>query len=230
MKLKSYVNDFSLGIISILLYFSTSIIKYILLDIFNVSAITGPAAVIYSLANEVLLVALILLVFHKKIEKDIDDIKKNHKKYFKENFKYYLIGIAIMLISNCILIYGFENGISGNEESIRSLFGTHPIYVYISAVLFAPIAEELVFRQGIRNIILNDILFILISGFVFGGLHLIGNVSTFVDFLYIIPYSALGLAFAYILTRTNNILVTIGLHMMHNGILMAIQVMVLLFG
>lgn len=230
MKLKSYVNDFSLGIISILLYFSTSIIKYILLDIFNVSSITGPAAVIYSLANEVLLVALILLVFHKKIEKDIDDIKKNHKKYFKENFKYYLIGIAIMLISNCILIYGFENGISGNEESIRSLFGTHPIYVYISAVLFAPIAEELVFRQGIRNIIPNDILFILISGFVFGGLHLIGNVSTFVDFLYIIPYSALGLAFAYILTRTNNILVTIGLHMMHNGILMAIQVMVLLFG
>lgn len=230
MKLKSYVNDFSLGIISILLYFSTSIIKYILLDIFNVSVITGPAAVIYSLANEVLLVALILLVFHKKIEKDIEDIKKNHKKYFKENFKYYLIGIAIMLISNCILIYGFENGISGNEESIRSLFGTHPIYVYISAVLFAPIAEELVFRQGIRNIIPNDILFILISGFVFGGLHLIGNVSTFVDFLYIIPYSALGLAFAYILTRTNNILVTIGLHMMHNGILMAIQVMVLLFG
>lgn len=230
MKLKSYVNDFSLGIISILLYFSTSIIKYILLDIFNVSAITGPAAVIYSLANEVLLVALILLVFHKKIEKDIDDIKKNHKKYFKENFKYYLIGIAIMLISNCILIYGFENGISGNEESIRSLFGTHPIYVYISAVLFAPIAEELVFRQGIRNVIPNDILFILISGFVFGGLHLIGNVSTFVDFLYIIPYSALGLVFAYILTRTNNILVTIGLHMMHNGILMAIQVMVLLFG
>ena len=230
MKLKSYVNDFSLGIISILLYFSTSIIKYILLDIFNVSVITGSAAVIYSLANEVLLVALILLVFHKKIEKDIEDIKKNHKKYFKENFKYYLIGIAIMLISNCILIYGFENGISGNEESIRSLFGTHPIYVYISAVLFAPIAEELVFRQGIKNIIPNDILFILISGFVFGGLHLIGNVSTFVDFLYIIPYSALGLAFAYILTRTNNILVTIGLHMMHNGILMAIQVMVLLFG
>lgn len=230
MKLKTYINEFSLGITSILLYFFTSIIKYILLDIFNVSQITGTAALVYSFANEILLVALILLVFHKKIEKDIEDMKKNHKKYFSENFKYYLIGIAIMLISNSILIYGFNNGIAGNEEGIRDLFGTHPIYTYISAVLFAPVVEELVFRQGIRYIIPNKLLFILISGFVFGGLHIIGNVNSFVDFLYIIPYSSLGLVFAYILTKTNNIFVTIGLHLMHNGILMAIQAMVALFG
>ena len=50
------------------------------------------------------------------------------------------------------------------------------------------------------------------------------------DILYLIPYSALGISFAYILQKTDNIFVTIGLHFMHNGILMALQVLVLIFG
>jgi membrane protease YdiL (CAAX protease family) len=89
--------------------------------------------------------------------------------------------------------------------------------------------EELVFRQGFRNIFGRNIVFILFSGIVFGGMHVIGNINTMADLLYLIPYSALGISFAYMLYKTDNIFVSMGFHFMHNGLLMALQVFILLF-
>jgi membrane protease YdiL (CAAX protease family) len=153
----------------------------------------------------------------------------NHKEYYSKYFKYYLIGLGIMLISNSIIVYGFDGGISTNEETIRDIFKISPLYIYFSSVIYAPIVEELTFRQGIRNIFGRNILFVLISGFLFGGLHVITSINSIVDLLYIIPYSSLGIVFAYILYKTDNIFVSMGLHFMHNGILIAIQFLVLIF-
>ena len=44
------------------------------------------------------------------------------------------------------------------------------------------------------------------------------------DLLYILPYGALGGAFAYILTKKNNILIPITFHMLHNGIITIISI------
>ena len=51
------------------------------------------------------------------------------------------------------------------------------------------------------------------------------SISTTLDLFYIIPYSALGVVFALMLYKTDNIFVSMGFHFMHNGILMAIQLM-----
>jgi len=75
-----------------------------------------------------------------------------------------------------------------------------------------------------------NILFILVSGFVFGGLHLTGMLDSNLFALYLVSYSAMGVVFAYMLTKTNNIFVTMGFHFMHNGILMSLQTFLLLFG
>lgn len=230
IKIKEYINQSAIGIMVILTYFLLPYIKYIVVYFLNGATINTNLSIILSILIEILTIAVILLLFNKRIKKDFIDLKKNHKQYFSKYFKYYLIGLAVMYISNAILIFGFQGGLSGNEEGIRNLLGIHPIYVYISAVLLAPSVEELVFRGGIRNIIPNDILFILVSGLVFGGMHLLGNVSNLMDLLYIIPYSSLGIAFAYIYSKTDNIFVTMLLHTMHNGILVAIQIAVLLFG
>ena len=134
-----------------------------------------------------------------------------------------------MVLSNSILALLSGGGIAGNEESVRAMFKLNPVYMYISAVIFAPLVEELVFRQGIRNICGKNIVFILVSGFVFGALHVFTSATTTLDLLYLIPYSALGIAFATMLYKTENIFVSMGFHFMHNGILMAIQFMTLLF-
>ena len=218
-KIKQYIKDCSIGIGVILSYFLLPYTKYIVLYFLHGVEVNETLSILLSIVIEILTVSVILLLMNKRITKD-----------FKEYFKYYLIGLAVMYISNAILMFGFDAGISGNEESIRSLLGIHPIYIYLSAVIIAPSVEELVFRGAIKNIIPNKILFILVSGLVFGGLHLVGNISNVVDLLYIIPYSALGIVFAYIYSKTDNIFVTMLLHTMHNGILVSLQIAVLLFG
>ena len=229
-KIKQYIKNCSIGLGVILSYFLLPYTKYIVLYFLNGAAMNETLSLILSIIIEILTISVILLLMNKRITKDFKDLKKNHKQYFKDYFKYYLIGLAIMYISNAILIFGFQTGISGNEESIRSLLVTHPIYIYLSAVVIAPSVEELVFRGGIKNIIPNQFLFILVSGLVFGGLHLVGNINNMIDLFYIIPYSALGIAFAYIYSKTDNIFVTMLLHTMHNGILVSLQIAVLLFG
>ena len=228
--MKKYFKNCSIGILVILSYFLLpTLIKYSIAYLVN-GSLSEEVSVILSIIIEVLTLAVILLLFNKRIKENYIDLKKNHKKYFSKYFKFYLIGLAIMYISNAILIFVFNGGLAGNEESIRSILLVHPIYVYISAVLMAPSVEELVFRGAIKNIIPNSILYILCSGLIFGGMHLVGNVTSIIDLLYIIPYSSLGIAFAYIYSKTDNIFVTMMLHTMHNGILISIQIAVMLFG
>lgn len=228
--MKKYLKNCSIGILVILSYFLLpTLIKSVVSYLAN-EALSEEVSVILSIIIEILTLAVILLLFNKRIKENYIDLKKNHKKYFSKYFKFYLIGLAIMYISNAILIFVFNGGLAGNEESIRSILLVHPIYVYISAVLIAPSVEELVFRGAIKNIIPNSILYILCSGLIFGGMHLVGNITSIIDLLYIIPYSSLGIAFAYIYSKTDNIFVTMMLHTMHNGILISIQIAVMLFG
>lgn len=228
--MKKYLKNCSIGILVILSYFLLpTLIKSVISYLAN-EALSEEVSVILSIIIEILTLAVILLLFNKRIKENYIDLKKNHKKYFSKYFKFYLIGLAIMYISNAILIFVFNGGLAGNEESIRSILLVHPIYVYISSVLIAPSVEELVFRGAIKNIIPNSILYILCSGLIFGGMHLVGNITSIIDLLYIIPYSSLGIAFAYIYSKTDNIFVTMMLHTMHNGILISIQIAVMLFG
>ena len=231
-EVKKYLPIFWSGIFIIFTYFFGIIIQSVPLYLINpdVSKIPFTIKVIYLLLFEIAQISFIIYLIKDKIKKDFKDLKKNHKEYFSNNLKYYLIGIILMMISNIIISFLNSGNIAGNEEAVREIFSTAPIYMYISAVFLAPLLEELVFRQGIRNIFTNDKLFIIASGLIFGGLHVIGNVSSFIDLLYLIPYSIPGFAFAYILTKTNNIFIPIGFHFLHNGVTMSLQVILLILG
>lgn len=231
-KLEKYLKNALIGIIALLLYFFLPSFEGILFELFNINTETLPLSIklFYSTAYDMFMISIMILLFYKNIKKDIADIKKNHKKYYSKYFNVYLIGLAVMMISNTIITLISNGGNSGNQEAINEMFEVAPAYMYFSAVIFAPIVEELTFRQAIKYIIPNKILFIIVSGLLFGGLHVIGTTEVWTDLLYLVPYSALGVAFAYILQKTNNILVTIGLHFMHNGILMALQLLMLLLG
>ena len=156
--------------------------------------------------------------------------KKNHKKYFSKYFKYWLYALIIMAGSNIII--GFINGgaIAGNEETVRQTFTKAPVYMFISAVFFAPLLEELTFRQGFRNIFSNDKVFIFMSGLIFGGLHVVGNINSPVDLLYLIPYCTPGFIFAYIMAKTDNVFVSMGLHFLHNGSMISLQILLMILG
>lgn len=235
MKIEKFENYFKaacIGLLAIFLYFFIPTLQSIPFNLQGIDMNDVPMfiRVAYAIIFETVLMLIIIILFNKKLKKDFTDIKKNHKEYFSKYLKFWLLGILIMMISNLLIMVISGSDVANNEQSIRDLFDISPIYVFFSAVIFAPVVEELIFRQSIRNIIPNKIIFILISGLVFGSLHVIGDYRQLSDLLYLIPYSAPGLVFAYILSKTDNIFVPMGLHFMHNGILIALQFFVLFFG
>ena len=225
------IKDALLGILALTLYFFLSSIETLPFEMagIDINYIPSWLKITYQFIFEIMMIGIMLLIFNKKIERDFKDILINHSNYYSKCVKYWFIGFLIMITSNAFIIFVLGKGIAGNEEAIRELFNINPIYIYLSAVMFAPIVEELVFRQGIRNIFGRNILFVLVSGIVFGALHMIGSYETTLDLLYLIPYSSLGIAFAYMLYKTDNIFVSMGFHFMHNGILIGLQFIVLLF-
>lgn len=227
-ELKKYLKIAGIGLATILVYCATTILEltvlyYTKVDVSNMSI---TAKTIYLISCETLIMSIIAIINHKKIEENLKDIKKNYNEYFKTHLKTYILALIIMLISN-LLINLLTHGIAGNEESIRGILNKAPVYMFFSAVFFAPFTEEMVFRLSIKRIITNKKAFIIASGLIFGGLHVIGNINSIYDILYIIPYATPGIAFAYMLDKTDNIFVPMGIHFLHNGLLMTLQAILL---
>lgn len=164
------------------------------------------------------------------IIKSFKQLKKEHLLLFKKYIPYWFIALVGMAGFN--LIANLLNGgnIAENENTIRTLFEQSPFYVYFSAVLIAPVIEELVFRASFYQIFKNKYLFIIISGFTFGAIHVLPGLTELSELAFIIPYSIPGLVFAYVLYDSKNIFVPMGIHFLHNGVLMALQVILLMTG
>ena len=218
------------GAFVILIYFLFSFFQTLPFDLLNINTQNLPtlAKVIYTLSVELLMIAIIFYTFEKEYQKAFQDIKKNHNKYFNQNLKYYIIGLILMMAAN-ISINLLGGGMSNNETAIRNEFTVLPIYTFISAVILAPPLEESIFRLGFRAIFKNDFLFITISSLIFGSLHLITNPLNELFPLYLLSYSSCGIAFAYMLKKTNNILVPTFFHFMHNGLILTLQTFIFIF-
>ncbi len=97
--------------------------------------------------------------------------------------------------------------------------------MFITAGILAPIVEELTFRKAIGGIFKNKWLFCFISGLIFGLLHVLGNASSWYEYLYVISYGGLGFFFAYAYQETGTIFTSISMHMLHNSLLILLSVL-----
>ena len=174
------------------------------------------------------LMIMLFIFYSKSIKENLKDLKLNFKSYIKDNFKYYVIGLLIMIISNIIISF-FVEGNSTNETLIREYINIMPIYMIFSSCIYAPFAEEMVFRKSLRNCFNNKVLYILLSGLIFGSMHLL-SASNLVELVFLIPYSSLGCVFAYMYYKTNNIFVPMTFHMVHNTIIVINYLLMLIIG
>ncbi len=218
------------GAAVIFIYFFFSFFQTLPFTLLHINTNELPTVIkiIYTLAVELLMMSIIFYIFEKEYKAAFQDIKKNHLKYFNQNLKYYIIGLIVMMVAN-LLINLLGGGLSNNETAIRNEFTALPIYTFISAVILAPLLEESVFRLSFRAIFKNDVLFIIVSSLVFGGLHLLTTPINELFPLYLLSYSCCGIAFAYMLKKTNNIFVSTFFHFMHNGLILALQTFLFIF-
>lgn len=84
----------------------------------------------------------------------------------------YVISILCSLIS---LALGVTEETVANQQIIEELLGSATVMMTIATCIFAPIAEELVFRGAFKEAIKNKKVFITVSGLIFGFMHVTQN-------------------------------------------------------
>ena len=170
------------------------------------------------------LIVFFAIYYRKYIKEKWHDFKKNFKKYFKIAFNDWIIGFVIMYLSNIIIMQII--GSSGkNEETVQKLITSIPILAFILTTILAPIIEELIFRKSLQDCFKNKKIFMIVSGLLFGFIHVMGA-ENYLEYLLIIPYGALGVSFAHTLNETDNIYPSMMMHAMHNGFLTLLAIMV----
>lgn len=199
-----------------MLFFTISSIPIKLFNI-DIKNFSDYGIILYSFICNIAFLIIIVISYYKTLKKDFKPFFNNFLNNFEEAFKYYIIGLGIMIVSNLIISLGLNGGVGENEETVRSFIDVAPFLMFLEVSIYAPIAEELLFRKSIREVVNNKWLYIFISGFIFGALHVTSITSLF-DLLYLIPYCSLGFAFAFIYAKTDNIYSTISIHAMHNTI------------
>ena len=214
------------GSLVILVYFILEFFTTLPLYLLNISysSLDINSKVIYLLIYNLFTISIIFLILNKEMLKDFKNFKNNFKYYFKKYIKYWPILLGSMILANIIVQAIYPGSSAGNEDSFRRNFAAAPIYSFLSACLYAPLIEEMVFRMGFKKIFKNKYLFIGISGLIFGGLHVIGNVNTNLDYLYLLPYCIPGFILAYVYYDSDNIFTSLGIHFIHNLALLILQI------
>ena len=213
----------------LLLYFFVTLAYREFLSLFGIkySNLNNITKTIYLILYDIGLAALLIYIYKKDFKKAIKDFKKNFNKYL-DFIWVWLASLVLMVVSNAIIINFTTQEVAENQQAIIDQMKIFPIYIIISAIITAPIIEEIVFRLTFRKAIKNNISFIILSGLTFGALHVITSYTNAIDLLFIIPYSIPGCAFAYMLAKSDNICVPISMHMLHNTIMITFQIVALM--
>lgn len=224
--MKKELKSMLVGLFVLLLYLVSEYIYSFTLMIFNINfdTLSTTQKIIFNLSFQFILILTIIFIYRKKFINDLKNLKNCH---FTDYIKYWIGAVGLMLISNIIINMFTAIETSTNQEEIINTFSKAPIYTFILTVFFAPVLEELVFRLSFRKMFKTDLLFIIMSGIFFGFMH-VTSPSCLAELLYIIPYSIPGWIFAYTLTKSNNIFIPIGLHFIHNSIMMILQTLITL--
>lgn len=228
MKKKSDLSDLFLEKIKyigitiglIMLMLTWSAIPSIILIILNINieSIPNIIKILYTFIFDIIFLLLIASIYKQEITKEFKAFftKKNILNNIKKSLKYWSIGMIIMISTNAIIAL-FTNNLAANEQAVREMIDKYPLYMAFQVMIYAPISEEIIFRKSIDKIFKNKYLYILISGLIFGGLHVISSITSLIDILYLLPYCSLGFVFALLYKNTNNnIFSTITAHAFHN--------------
>ena len=218
-----------------LFLYITSIVKKVFFLIgINVSNLSPVLKALIEFFISLFLLIISVLIYRKDLQKDFNEFKCNWKN--KILFSLKLFGIFILLkISSGFLasflavIFNIELTSSENQMAINDLLEQFPVLIIFGAVVFAPIYEETLFRFGFKKVINNKYLFILVSGLLFGFIHIFPtDLNLGLALIQAVPYVTMGLCLAYYYQKTNNICYSILLHFYNNLLSMMLLIVMML--
>ena len=138
-----------------------------------------------------------------------------------------VLGLVIILVFSALLgaLANFlsQQTSSENQQSVDTLLKNVPLLATFSAVIFAPIVEELIFRGIFYRCLrprLDATSAMMLSGLLFGLAHISQALlqGNFAELAYVIVYGFLGILFAGMYEYRQNIYGSMIMHALYNGI------------
>ncbi len=214
------------SIIVFISFYLSSYLQYIPVIIFHldVSKLTNKELVILSTFSSFIFSLFLIVVYRKDLSIEFKKFKEKFSYNIDTGFKYWSTGLVIMFISNIIITFALKAGGANNEEAVQAMIHSFPILMAIDAGIIGPFNEEMVFRKTIKDIFKNKWVFVGLSFLLFGGAHVINSANSILDYLYIIPYGALGASFALAYYDTDTVFTSTFMHMFHNTCLVLISI------
>ena len=214
-NLKSTKKDYISAAILILVFFGQLLLVPLIYKITNNYMFS-------TIFYDLIILSVAVWAFIGKYKSDFRHLKDNFSAYLRSSLKYWLLMLGVVLVAGVIMTFLGAKAESGNQEALKTL----PLWYLIpSAIIFAPIVEEAVFRGSLRRFIKNDVAFIIVSALTFGLLHtFLSEEGLYSIIVQSINYVAMGGALAYSYTKTNNIYTSMMVHAFQNtfGVLMII--------
>ena len=208
-------------------YLIYTIFAFIPILIFNLDMDNLPDSTKHLLTvfSGILYMIIIIIIYRKSLKKELKEFKDKGLSLINRNIRYYLIGLIVMMFSNIFISIMINRGAAVNEQIVQEELHKAPLYMIYSACIFAPFIEEILFRKTLRNVFPTNIVFIIMSGLLFGYIHTLANATSPTELLYIIPCGAVGSMFALMYVKEENIFVPILFHAFHNTILVIMSLL-----
>ena len=223
-------------IIGLVSFFSIGIITRFILSLFNInmSTLSDKNLLIIEVVISIIMFIILLLLYYKEIKEDFklfkSDLSKNISYVVKMFIIFIIVKYVISIISLLILMglgYDVYAINSVNQSTIESFIKISPILMTITCSFIGPFYEEVLFRMGMKKMIGKKYMFIISSGLLFGLLHIFPlseGISLELGIIQSISYVTMGIFFAYVYEKNNNIFTTIGLHFLNNFISVLIMI------
>lgn len=225
MKNKTVKNIIK-GLLVFLLFWYSGYFQWIPVWLFrldpdNIGAKTG---IILTTFSSVVTLVILLLIYRKDLIEDFKKFKENKQENIDIAFKYWLLGLFLMIAGNLFINIILKGGGPTNEQAVQKMIKSLPYLMVLEAGLLAPIVEEIAFRKTVKAITNNKFLFLLISSLLFGLAHVVNSSTTWVEYAYLVPYAFLGLALALAYHKTDSIWTSIFMHIVHNTVLIILSI------
>lgn len=172
------------------------------------------------IANFLFLIGIVL-AYKDNLKEDFENLKKNYKpsKIIKTVIIWVIIIFALNILMGALTELLFPNmAVDDNTDAMSTMFKTSVLYSLFKTMVFAVIAEELLFRESISDVIKDKYLFIIISSIVYTILNFIfvgfDSTTIIMDMIsYFVP--ALILSTAYV-KNDNNIIILMLIKFVYN--------------
>lgn len=196
-------------LLAIIIFFYTSIPVLAILRIIGLEITKSnyKMLVVYDFISSLVVAVFISILYYDVIINDLKKLKKKCNGKISIYLKNIMIGFLFLLITKFISAYivtiisnlfNIEITTADNQAIIEKMVKSMPLLITLSASLFAPISEEVLFRGGIRKLMNNLGVFVTVSGLIFGLMHVTDNIVFMLEILFI------GIIINYLINNKNN--------------------------